>query len=174
MDKKINHHHQVVARISQNYSDMETFISLETGKYGIREWLCDNGTQTDTTGALLETQMSGYFLTGYVPFLTIGSYAQAQDESPPTSVTNASTATGNFYINNTWTNPADASHSIKDTETGQVFAEGYYNEGSFSMITGNMNGIIDRPLTQKPTVTVNSGTAAAAQKWYCSVKYYFR
>jgi len=68
----------------------------------------------------------------------------------------------------------DASHSIKDTETGRVFAEGYYNEGAFSMLTGNRNGVIGRPLTQKPTVTVNSGTAAAAQKWYCSIKYYFR
>lgn len=69
---------------------------------------------------------------------------------------------------------ADASHSIKDTETGTSFAEGYYNEGSFSIITGNKNGCIGRPLTQKPTVTLNSGTGMAAQKWYSSVKYYYR
>ena len=69
---------------------------------------------------------------------------------------------------------ADATHSIKDTETGITFAQGYLWEGSFSILSGNRNGVIGRPLTQKPTVTLNSGTGAAAQKWYGSVKYYFR
>jgi len=69
---------------------------------------------------------------------------------------------------------ADATHSIKDTETGTTFAQGYYHEGSFSILSGNRNGVIGRPLRQKPTITLNSGTGAAAQKWYGSVKYYFR
>jgi len=77
-----------------------------------------------------------------------------------------------FYASGTVA--GDASHSIKDTESKIVFAQGYYNEGSFSILTGNRNGIIGRPLTQKPTVTLNSGTGMAAQKWYGSVKYYFR
>lgn len=69
---------------------------------------------------------------------------------------------------------ADAAHSLKDTETNIVFMQGYYNEGSFSMLTGNKNGIIGRPLKQKPTVTLTSGTGMVAQTWYGSIKYYFR
>lgn len=69
---------------------------------------------------------------------------------------------------------ADAAHSLKDTESNIVFMEGYYNEGSFSILTGNKNGIIGRPLKQKPTVTLTSGTGMAAQTWYGSIKYYFR
>jgi len=69
---------------------------------------------------------------------------------------------------------ADATIGIKDTETGREFGQGYYNDGSFHMATGNRNGIIGRPLTQKPTVTLNMGTGAAAQKVYGTVKYYFR
>lgn len=77
-----------------------------------------------------------------------------------------------FYASGTFA--ADATHSIKDTESKTVFAQGYHAAGSFYMITGNRNGIIGKPLTQKPTVTLNSGTGMAAQKWYGSVKYYFR
>ncbi len=77
-----------------------------------------------------------------------------------------------FYASGTIA--ADAAHSLKETDTGIVFMQGYYNEGSFSMLTGNRNGIINRPLTAKPTVTLTSGTGMAAQTWYGSIKYYYR
>ena len=69
---------------------------------------------------------------------------------------------------------ADAAHSLKDTDTNIVFMQGYYNEGSFSMLTGNKNGLIGHPLKSKPIVTLNSGTGMIAQTWYGSIKYYFR
>ncbi|MCX9012915.1 MAG: carboxypeptidase regulatory-like domain-containing protein [Candidatus Methanoperedens sp.] len=37
--------------------------------------------------------------------------APAADTTPPASVSNPATATGNFYVNNTWTNPVDADYS---------------------------------------------------------------
>ncbi|MDW7727604.1 MAG: hypothetical protein SCH70_10955 [Candidatus Methanoperedens sp.] len=37
--------------------------------------------------------------------------AQAADTTPPVSVSAPATTTGNFYVNNTWTNPADADYS---------------------------------------------------------------
>lgn len=69
---------------------------------------------------------------------------------------------------------ADASHAIRDTDTAIYIANGYYNEGSFSILTGNKNGIFGHPLNKKPTVVLNSGTGALAQTWYCSIKYYYR
>jgi len=77
-----------------------------------------------------------------------------------------------FYASGTAA--VDATHSLKDTESNLVITQGYYWEGSFSILTGNQNGLIGKPIRQKPTVTVNSGTGSAAQKWYGSVKYYFR
>jgi len=37
--------------------------------------------------------------------------AQAADTTPPASVSASATATGNFYVNNTWVNPIDADYS---------------------------------------------------------------
>lgn len=99
---------------------------------------------TDVTKQLTEMEKANYYIIKEVRFYASGTVA------------------------------ANATISIKDTETGREFAQGYYNDGSFHIATGNRNGIIGRPLTQKPTVTLNSGTGMAAQKWYGSVKYYFR
>jgi len=99
---------------------------------------------TDTTKQLTEMEDANYYIIKEVRFYASG------------------------------TPSADATIGIKDTETGREFGQGYYNDGAFHMSTGNRNGIIGRPLTQKPTVTLNMGTGAAAQKVYGTVKYYFR
>ncbi|VVB86951.1 CarboxypepD_reg-like domain protein [uncultured archaeon] len=53
------------------------------------------------------------FDTGYSVFTLNGASVEnvnviIYDTTPPASVSNINTAGGNFYINNTWTNPADA------------------------------------------------------------------
>ncbi len=68
----------------------------------------------------------------------------------------------------------DASHALKETDTGIIITEGWYYDGSFSILTGNRNGQLNRPLTQKPSVVCNSGTGMAAQTWRGSVRYYYR
>ncbi len=112
----------VIAQPAYNVSGY-VFDNYGSGLGGV---LVQNGSYQNTTLA------SGYYLitglfngtynfsyskagfnTGYLGITINGAdnitaNTTIYDTTPPASVSNSSTATGNFYINNTWVNPADA------------------------------------------------------------------
>lgn len=83
-------HFSVVAalysRVKEDYTPMQQFVDLETGKYGVVEWFYDNGTIPEQS-AYFETQMAGGFMMGYVPFwggnYTTGIYSPIVESFSP-------------------------------------------------------------------------------------------
>jgi len=67
------------------------------------------------------------------------------DTTPPISVTNPQTSTGNFYVNNTWVNPADADFN----HTFWAYSNGTQYGSNLSNVTTSLN------ITYSPHATQN-------------------